>query len=359
MIFNTSVCKITITVILLLFGIPKPTSYRFIKIVESLRNKSGLSFCISYMKTSRLHITRYICGNPLLSNSQQVSLKNGFPTKFLFLQEYIDSGNFIKIRGVLTLLNFTRSIIPTHSEELKIKPSFDSITDKYKGKDYSIPLYFINNFIKENKLSLPKPNFDFSLHYLSSKSSPFGKATITGPFALQFMIEFGQGMLNNFSELITDAKFKLLFGNFMNKLYRDHRLVTDGKVIGELGKFSIVKDPELKRRVIAMLDYNSQILLRPIHDGLLKTLKKLPCDRTFDQNPLNKWKPKGNKFWSLDLSSATDRFPINLQAKVISCLYNDRKFSEAWKNILIDRKFFYEGSTYKYSVGQPMGAYSS
>lgn len=56
---------------------------------------------------------------------------------------------------------------------------------------------------------------------------------------------------------------------------------------GFLGKLSIIKDPELKRRVIAMLDYNSQLLLRPIHDDLLRNLSKLKQDRTFTQNPHN------------------------------------------------------------------------
>jgi len=56
---------------------------------------------------------------------------------------------------------------------------------------------------------------------------------------------------------------------------------------GNLGKLSIIKDPELKRRVIAMLDYNSQLLLRPIHDNLLKLLTKFSQDRTYTQNPHN------------------------------------------------------------------------
>jgi hypothetical protein len=45
----------------------------------------------------------------------------------------------------MTLLYFTRSIIPTKEEEKKVIPDLSSITDKYKGKDYSIPMYFINN----------------------------------------------------------------------------------------------------------------------------------------------------------------------------------------------------------------------
>jgi hypothetical protein len=101
------------------------------------------------------------------------------------------------------------------------------------------------------------------------------------------MIEFGQSMLTNFLKLVGESAYTQLFGNYIKELMQDHRLMTPGKVIGSLGKTSIVKDPELKRRVIAMLDYNSQLLLRPIHDDLLKLLSKLPQDRTYTQDPHN------------------------------------------------------------------------
>jgi len=54
-----------------------------------------------------------------------------------------------------------------------------------------------------------------------------------------------------------------------------------------IGKVAIVKDPELKMRIIAMVDYLSQFTLRRIHDHLLHNLKKLSQDRTFTQDPYN------------------------------------------------------------------------
>jgi len=312
------------------------------------------------MKCSKLHITRYICGQPLTVNKDLVSLVNGFPKKFLFLKVLIDSNDFIKIRGVMTLLSFTRAIVPTKEEEKTIEVKFNSITDVYKGKNYSIPMYFIKDFIKNNHLSCKIPEYDRSLHYFSSKGSPFGKATITAPYALFTMMNVDQSMLQNYLKLLGENQYMRLFGNFMKKLWKDHRLMSAGDVNnGFLGKLSIIKDPELKRRVIAMLDYNSQLLLRPIHDDLLRNLSKLKQDRTFTQNPHNNWKPHGNKFWSLDLSSATDRFPIDLQVKVISAMYNNRDFANAWKSILIERGFSHKEKSFTYRVGQPMGAYSS
>jgi len=87
------------------------------------------------------------------------------------------------------------------------------------------------------------------------------------------------------------------------------------------GKLGLVKDPELKLRVIAMVDYLSQCILRPIHDGLLSALRKLPSDRTFTQNPFKDWPSSEESFYSLDLSAATDRFPVGLQAKFLSLIF--------------------------------------
>jgi hypothetical protein len=51
------------------------------------------------------------------------------------------------------------------------------------------------------------------------------------------------------------------------------------------GRLALIYDPELKVRVIAMVDYLSQVILRPIHLGIIDLLSKLPCDRTFTQDP--------------------------------------------------------------------------
>jgi hypothetical protein len=349
---------ITIKLLTLLFGIHPSISKRFLNTVSKIRKDSGLPFCIKYMKSVRLHITRYMCGKPLYSNDDRVSLTKGFPTRFIYLKELIDSNNVSK-RGVLTLLYFIRSIKPTSKEYSKVVPKFNSITDNYKGKNYSIPMYFISDWIKENKLNKEVPKYDGKLHYLSNKSSPFGKSTLTGPFALFYMIEHAQNTLTYFLNMLGEVSYKNLIGDFIKLLWNDHRLMYPGKVKGSTGSISIVKDPELKLRPIAMLDYYSQFVLRPIHDDLLNNLSKLSQDRTFSQDPFNNWITKGNQFWSLDLSSATDRFPISLQEKLISVMYNNREFALNWKKLLIDRSFEYKGTYLKYSVGQPMGAYSS
>lgn len=51
------------------------------------------------------------------------------------------------------------------------------------------------------------------------------------------------------------------------------------------GRLSVIKDPECKMRVIAIIDYYSQFTLKPIHDQLLNLLRRIPMDRTYTQDP--------------------------------------------------------------------------
>lgn len=137
-----------------------------------------------------------------------------------------------------------------------------------------------------------------------------------------------------------------------------------------LGRLAIVSEPRQKARVIGISDYWSQVLLKPLHDELASRLSKIPEDGTFNQGgPLDLMK-KGREdlvklnnpnlihpLYSLDLSAATDRLPVDLQADILSSLGIDGKL---WKD-LVTRPYWnsHTSEEIKYSVGQAMGIYSS
>jgi hypothetical protein len=62
--------------------------------------------------------------------------------------------------------------------------------------------------------------------------------------------------------------------------------------------------------------------------------------------------------WSYDLSNATDRLPVNLQTDLLNYLIGGN-FGDLWKEVLVSRAYNHKGQNYYYSVGQPMGGYSS
>lgn len=153
---------------------------------------------------------------------------------------------------------------------------------------------------------------------------------------------------------------------------------------GPIGSLSLKYEPG-KVRVFAMIDFWSQMALKPLHDFLLRVLRGLNrgdvrLDGTFDQAETVSYLASlpGPKFWSYDLSSATDRFPLEIQKTVIQELFNE-EFGDLWATLMVGRDFvipvlndwcakgkyasyFSENnpvSRVRYAVGQPMGAYSS
>lgn len=138
-----------------------------------------------------------------------------------------------------------------------------------------------------------------------------------------------------------------------------------------LGKLGYKVEPAGKIRVFAMVDSITQCVMKPLHDLLFSILRKLVTDGTFDQiRPAQRLIDLGHrKFWSFDLSSATDRFPLALQQALLSVLIGPR-LAELWARILVMR-FFLTPRAPKgvsgppadtpvvYGAGQPMGALTS
>jgi len=84
-------------------------------------------------------------------------------------------------------------------------------------------------------------------------------------------------------------------------------------------------------------------------------------DGTFNQlGPLSRIPWGQVPLFSLDLSAATDRLPIDLQIPLLDYIFPG--LGPLWRKALVGRDYVVPqsgGLTVKYAVGQPMGALSS
>jgi len=139
----------------------------------------------------------------------------------------------------------------------------------------------------DNHLHLALPVYSDTDHYISTKSSPHGPATAT---SIKGIRSLNANQLSWIFKIINPEYHHRISKMICLAFMGSNLLNPDNSDIGlgYSGKLAIIKDPELKLRVIAMEDYLSQFTLKPIHDGLLSLLRtKLPQDRTFTQNPFN------------------------------------------------------------------------
>lgn len=136
-----------------------------------------------------------------------------------------------------------------------------------------------------------------------------------------------------------------------------------------IGRLATVLEARGKVRIVAIVDYWTQLVLKPLHHSIFKTLRRIPQDGTFDQvSPmkelLNRVSISGERIASFDLSAATDRLPAALQVQILNLMGVP---GDLWISLL-HRDYVYRGKdgegenvsrVLNYAVGQPMGAYSS
>jgi hypothetical protein len=136
-----------------------------------------------------------------------------------------------------------------------------------------------------------------------------------------------------------------------------------------IGRLAAIPEARGKIRIVAILDYWTQLILKPLHLAIFKSLRAIRQDGTFDQvRPLRELiervGPQNVRIASFDLSAATDRLPLELQVQILNLMGVP---GGLWATLL-RRPFYYVERTtdgekrsrvYEYAVGQPMGAYSS
>lgn len=137
------------------------------------------------------------------------------------------------------------------------------------------------------------------------------------------------------------------------------------KVNPVMSRLHFIGESAGKVRIIAIMDYWTQFVMKPIHDFLFDLLKRHSiCDATFDQLGVLEGfvdRCKGSPFYCYDLKSATDLIPLSLSLELLRPIFGET-MCDALHMLLVDRDFQVgntPGHTVRYSRGQPMGALGS
>jgi hypothetical protein len=94
-------------------------------------------------------------------------------------------------------------------------------------------------------------------------------------------------------------------------------------------RISVFPDSEGKTRIIAIGDYWSQTVLRPVHDIVYAILQDIPPDQTYSQaEGISALLSRDTYHFCFDLTAFTDRFPMTIVKGILSILVGKKK-SEA------------------------------
>lgn len=345
---------VELTTLILTFYLPEQmkTNSRlvelyFTKVLHQV-NERGLSWTIGYVKSSRLCVTRYITGHPL-DAVEGIALDSGWPVWLSDLKPLITTSEGVKL--LMTLLVAFRGV------RLPAKLDTTPIISPWKGSD-TITVREFSHAMRQ--LGIPRSTkVEWGGFHMSTKSGPLGQAILTSVTELtllpqeliQSIIVLGGSKLSR----VIDA---LMVGRFGDLSLAQIWATLFPPKTSRFRKLSYFSDKEGKTRVIAILDYWSQTALRPYHDLMMRLLRGIKCDQTFDQGAFTRVNLPG-PYHSLDLSNATDRMPLHLQKRLIQWLVGEKE-AEAWAHVLVGYEYSSKGNPdVSYNAGQPMGAYSS
>jgi len=314
--------------------------------LSHIETHQGPYTMIKHAKACRNAVLQYLGGTPVFKVSERISLdSSGLPSMLGDLKILIKRSreNPRLMAGILTILYMTRMI------RLPVKADYQPIIQGYTGKEVANLSPEIETVMKSFKL-LSQRVPSWTACHLSVRNGPSGKPAMTT--CLQEL-----GKIKNDSQFLEDL-LKLggtKFNTYIQPLLE--RVKSYDKL--SLRKISAIEDREGKTRLIGIIDYWSQTVLKPFHDHTMKLLQRFePMDATWDQGRFTKRDIPDGPYYSYDLSNATDRFPIAFQTIVLSKLYNS-DIAMAWERLLTRLEFDTKDGPVVFATGQPLGAYSS
>lgn len=418
----------------LLFGVGSSLRADFNKLaqrVELLYRRNGATFTIAYLKECVRVVQHYTAGVPLrvCEGSVMVGLSGGLPTILpTRLRGWVRSGHTICTVCALSILGVYRGLVTPGI--LKI----ESITGPFTGSvedwdDFSsfLPKFFA---MLPRRITLGRPSFAV----LSTSVGPNGgRASISALKDAAVLKYCEKTNLTHLLKFVRHAygtrwywAFRLVIGwlafvysvlalrfpfewvstckgvdpqdpdsviastegrlrRFLNWIRYYFRVLLGMRLrvsnLGLTARLSRLPEAAGKIRVVAIVDFWTQMALKPLHRAIFAVLREIPNDGTFGQEAcvdmirrkvgegLIQARGKDSTFtvYSYDLSSATDRIPVDVYQFILTRLF-DGSFSVFWRALLtfrnwedrwVDLNKVQHRELRQYAVGQPMGAYSS
>lgn len=329
---------------------------QYISRMNRLVKDKGLTQVVAIVKRQQLHVTRFLSNEPLYTNDLRIGLTyDGLPKDLRGVLQRIRSRDPSVIRAVLTITSITR----VHLGDGRLNPS--SIIEGGKSVPHQED-QIIENLENSKFWSSTKKTFEAALNdskwklpHLSTKAGPNGQAMGTSLRDLEILPQ----ELKESIYILGGKSLKSYMRNLSDSISTVSNWISECISQGTfLRRLSVVQDKALKNRPIAILDYWSQTSLICLHKSIMRTLRTMSNDMTYDQLGIEKFLGKWESYHSLDLTAATDRFPVSLQRRILSKLTTDQ-YAQAWEHVMVGYPFSHKGSEYRYSRGQPMGAYSS
>lgn len=297
--------------------------------------------------------------------------KQGFPRDIMHLKMYYKPKNHEMLKMVNTIMNISRlSLISLRMDISTISSIYKGINktaDYYKVVqefDSWLPEYLTKLGIEVNQdpIKLGEKLEFLNIQSYGPNSKEIGKDALTcAPFDAVAIIN-DRNVSKSIKAVLVDHYKREAFWEYILEIGTAAKQNLPEGVSENVLKHSKIictPTPENKQRVVAMVDYFTQVTLAPLRQALDNAERKVPNSYMFDQD---KGRKLASEFTrdsspvSLDGSDFTDRFPLEVQGCVLKHMFSET-FSQDIRKLMTNRAFKVQNVNRPifYSIGQPMG----
>jgi hypothetical protein len=316
-------------------GARQPREYaHLVRLQQAIHHRRGWKGLISFNKAVRTALLRFLGKEPLKSPYSVSLYKDGIPKCLgpelasdirrcdrLDFKSLNESGLHRNLAVMMTILTSSRVLKPEVIPDLKPIEQESSMTlPSLVGKDMKSfwQALGFKPFTRLPKLCRwRKYHFTTKAGPNSTKKKVNAMATALDDLyslpkeTIESIKTVGGPELSKLIDTLMDPRVKVFTEDLFPNLDKE----------GVLRRLTYFPDKEGKSRVVAILDYFSQTALKPLHKFLYARLRTIPQDCTFDQGSFRTKIEGCPIYYSVDLTAATDRFPIRVISSLLKAVF--------------------------------------
>lgn len=287
-----------------------------------------------------------------------------YPRKLVFLREYPE-------KTQLVIAKLFRALVYDEIHPSQAKKFVDGVTAPYSGTQHGLDR--LSTLIRRGMSTISGLSkvTRISVNDYGSLANTFSKVeSVSWDKTGEFTPIYQEPPLKYFIESLDGTVFRDLEGMnfcFLPLSVRKYWTSEDRKIPEVVGEIHAAQEGGGKLRVFAAPNSAYQAVLTPLHKGVDRIRRLLSTDCTYDQSLGASWAfdrlNAGLTVASVDLSTATCRFPFSCQLQMLTDLGFPQDHIDAFKVIsrgkwrvgseLVDSGYFPD--FLRWEVGQPLG----
>lgn len=346
---------------LLSLGLSKTEVKSLLSTIEGWKASNGEEWTVSRLKDLKTDYLRWRSGQPPLSKSWISRRKDGRP-RGLFgrLFEKCEGRTLAR---TLYVLNYYASFTSNQVTKQQLEKFTTSVLAAPPLAVMQVEGY--HGRLRKRNWSSVKTICD--LPWSDSRRAPKpGGGSIPENTGLATQLTFfrdtsiGYRLLDTYGQVQDAIPERILekvwSGGLAN--FRSHFPLGDGTV----GSISLLQEPGFKLRAVANPNRILQVALKPLGDQLYEFLSNSTWDCTFSQEKGIRWVQdrlrERTVVHSIDLSDATNHFPLNLQLSILRHLGAEELDLKLFEDVS-RLPWSFRGGNLSWTKGQPLGLYPS